>query len=88
MQKSRAERIQSLLETQFAPSHLEIHDQSHLHAGHAGARPGGETHYKVVIAAACFSGQSRVMTQRQIMQALQAEFDTGLHALSIVAQSS
>ncbi len=87
MENSRAERIHAQLSAVFAPSLLEIEDQSHLHAGHAGARPGGETHYKVTIRSEAFSGHSRVGVQRQILQCLKGEFDTGLHALSIDAQA-
>ena len=87
MQKSRDDRIHAHLETEFHPTQLQVVDQSHLHAGHAGARPGGETHYKIIIRAACFDGLSRVAIQRKIMQALRTEFETGLHALSIDAQS-
>ena len=54
-----------------------------MHAGHAGARPGGETHYHVVMVSAAFQGQSRVARQRLVYQALREEFDTGLHALSL-----
>lgn len=83
----RSDRIRDILTAAFAPSALEIADDSHKHAGHAGAKPEGETHYTVKIVSARFEGLSRVAMQREIMQALQAEFDTGLHALSIKASS-
>lgn len=83
----RSDRIREILTAAFAPSALEIADDSHKHAGHAGAKPEGETHYTVKIVSARFEGLSRVAMQREIMQALQAEFDTGLHALSIKASS-
>jgi BolA protein len=80
---SRAERIRTLLQTQLAPQTLEIVDESSKHAGHAGAQPGGETHYRVRIVAAAFDGQSRVARQRLVYDTLREEFDTGLHALSL-----
>ena len=83
---NRADRMRARLEQIFKPNELDITDQSHLHAGHASSQPEGETHYRIRIRAACFGGQSRVTIQRSIMQALQAEFDTGLHALSLDAQ--
>lgn len=61
-------------------------DDSHLHAGHAGAAPGGETHFTVVIRAASLKGLSRVARHRAINEALKAEFETGLHALAIRAE--
>lgn len=54
-----------------------------MHAGHAGARPGGETHYRLRVVAAAFEGLSRVARQRLVYQALAPEFETGLHALSL-----
>ena len=83
----RSERIHHSLLKSFAPSALEVIDDSHKHAGHAGAQPGGETHYTVKIASPAFKGLSRVAMQRAIMDALKDEFDAGLHALSIKASS-
>ena len=84
---TRSQRIHDLLTQEFAPSALEIVDDSHKHAGHAGARPEGETHYTVRIASEKFSGLSRVAMQRAVMAALKPEFEAGLHALSIKASS-
>jgi BolA protein len=75
--------MEKQLRTQFAPLHFVLTDESRKHAGHAGARPGGETHYHVVMVSAAFQGQSRVARQRLVYQALHEEFDTGLHALSL-----
>ncbi len=83
----RSERIHNTLTKTFAPSDLEVVDDSHKHAGHAGAQPGGETHYTVHIVSAAFEGLSRVAMQRAVMEALKPEFETGLHALSIKASS-
>lgn len=82
---SRSERIRSALTAAFHPSLLDIVDESHLHHGHAGAAPGGETHYAVKIRADVFEGQSRVARHRAVHAALKAEFDSGLHALHIDA---
>ena len=84
---TRSQRIHELLTAAFTPSVLDVVDDSHKHAGHAGARPEGETHYTVKIVSDKFAGLSRVAMQRAVMSALQQEFDTGLHALSIKASS-
>jgi BolA family transcriptional regulator, general stress-responsive regulator len=82
---TRAERIRSVLAAAFSPVQLEIVDESHLHHGHAGSRPGGETHYSVRIRAEKFAGLSRLAKHRLINEALAGEFAAGLHALSIQA---
>ncbi|KCZ91713.1 BolA family protein [Hyphomonas johnsonii] len=82
----RTSRIRALLTEAFEPTHLEIIDDSARHAGHAGAAPGGETHYNIEITSTAFEGLSRVQIQRAVMLALQAEFDSGLHALSLKAK--
>lgn len=84
---NRSERIRDILAETFTPSALDVIDDSHKHAGHAGARPEGETHYTVTITSAAFEGMNRVAVQRAVMAALQEEFETGLHALSIKASS-
>lgn len=60
-----------------------LDDESGRHAGHAGARPGGETHYRLRLVSTSFAGLSRVARQRLVYDALREEFDTGLHALSL-----
>jgi stress-induced morphogen len=80
---TRAQRMEAVLQAAFAPASLEIVDESAKHAGHAGARPGGETHYQVTMVADTFEGLSRVDRQRRVNEALAAEFDGGLHALSL-----
>ena len=80
---SVADAIRRKLTERFAPTRLEIVDQSHLHIGHEGARPGGETHFAVTIASAAFIGQSRVARQRLVYQTLAAELATQVHALSL-----
>lgn len=83
----RLSRIHDLLTEAFQPEELKITDDSAKHAGHAGARPEGETHYSVRITSAAFEGLSRVQVQRSVMLVLQPEFDTGLHALSLKASA-
>lgn len=85
---NRSDRIRSTLTEVFAPSLVEVKDDSSKHAGHAGARPEGETHYTVKIVSDQFEGMSRVAVQRAINKALAPEFDSGLHALQIKASAS
>jgi BolA family transcriptional regulator, general stress-responsive regulator len=81
----RQTRIEAALTEAFAPVSLAVTDDSAKHAGHAGAAPGGQTHYSVEIVAEAFAGLSRVQVQRTVMLVLQKEFDTGLHALALKA---
>lgn len=83
----RKTRIEDALTEAFQPVSLTITDDSAKHAGHAGAAPGGETHYSVEIVAEAFAGLSRVQIQRAVMMVLQREFDTGLHALALKASA-
>jgi BolA family transcriptional regulator, general stress-responsive regulator len=80
---SVADTIRTKLTDRFAPTRLDIEDQSHLHAGHEGARPGGETHFAVTIVSAAFTGHTRVARQRLVYQTLAAELATQVHALSL-----
>jgi BolA protein len=75
--------MENALAAHLAPASLTIFDESSKHAGHAGARPGGETHYRVRIVAAAFGGLGRVARQRLVYDLLREEFDTGLHALAL-----
>lgn len=84
---SRIDRIRDSLEQAFNPELLEITDDSSKHAGHAGAAPGGETHYTVKIISEAFEGLSRVQLQRAINMVLGPEFESGLHALSLKASA-
>lgn len=83
----RQTRIEAALTAAFLPVSLSVTDDSHKHEGHAGAAPGGETHYSVEIVAEAFEGLSRVQVQRAVMLVLQKEFDTGLHALALKARA-
>jgi BolA family transcriptional regulator, general stress-responsive regulator len=69
----------------FAPESLEVVDESHRHEGHAGHRPGGETHFRVYIVADAFKGKTRVDRHRMINAALAGELSGGVHALAIHA---
>jgi BolA protein len=75
------------LHAAFAPEHLDVIDESHLHEGHSGHRPGGETHFRVQIVAAAFDGKSRIDRHRMINTAVAAELAGGVHALAIKAQT-
>lgn len=78
-----ADRIRRKLTETFAPTRLDIVDDSHRHAGHAGAREGGETHFSVEIVSAVFAGKSRVERQRLVYAALAAELEDRVHALAL-----
>jgi len=80
---TRAARMHEALTAAFAPVELSIEDESHRHAGHAGARPEGETHYRIRIVSAAFTGLSRVARHRLVNDALAPEFARGLHALAL-----
>ena len=69
----------------FRPESLRVVDESHQHQGHAGHRPGGETHFRVYIVAQAFAGKSRLERHRLINGALAAELAGGVHALAIHA---
>ena len=80
-------RIEEKLQAAFSPTELEVIDESHLHAGHAGARPQGESHFRVRIVAEIFGGQSRVARQRLIYKTLADELATDIHALALDVQA-
>ena len=84
---SRKERLERVLTERFAPVALAVEDDSARHAGHAGARAGGQTHYNVVMVADAFHGLSRVARHRAVTDALGDEFSGGLHALSLVLRT-
>ena len=79
-----AATIRQKLEAAFAPKMLEIADDSAKHAGHSGARPGGETHFSVHIVSDAFEGVSRVARQRRVYAALAEEMAPDrIHALAL-----
>ena len=71
----------------FAPARLEVIDESHQHVGHAGHRPGGQTHYRVYIVSDAFQGKSRLERHRLINETLSSELQGGVHALAIHANA-
>lgn len=79
------DRIRDILTREFAPAHLDVIDDSHKHAGHAGARPEGETHFRVIVVSEAFTGESRVTRQRRINAALKELLETRIHALQLKA---
>lgn len=81
--RDRAVRMDATLREALAPLRLEILDESHLHAGHAGAAPGGQTHYAVEAVSDAFVGLSRIDRHRLVHAALSEEFERGLHALRL-----
>ena len=82
-----AETIEHKLTESLSPLNLEVIDESHMHAGHAGARPGGESHFRVEITAAAFEGKSRVDRQRLVYAALAEEMAGPIHALALKTTS-
>lgn len=81
------DRIEARLRAVFEPVELTVNDDSHQHVGHAGARPGGESHFSVDILSARFAGLNRVACHRLINEALAEEFDGPIHALAIKARA-
>ena len=77
--------IMEKLRKAFAPESLHVEDESHLHEGHAGHRPGGETHFRLYIVSEAFRGKSRLERHRMINVALADELSGGVHALAIHA---
>lgn len=78
-----ADRIREKLTSGLAPLSLEITDDSHKHAGHAGARPGGESHFTVAVVSGAFEGLSRVERQRLVYRLLEEELAGPVHALAL-----
>lgn len=77
--------IRQKLTESLAPSRLEVINESHLHAGHAGDDGSGESHFRVTVVSKRFKGLSRVAAQRVIYDILSEELKNGIHALSINA---
>jgi BolA family transcriptional regulator, general stress-responsive regulator len=78
-------RIERKLMQAFSPDILEITDDSHLHAGHAGHSPLGETHFSIYIVSPAFAGMSSVARHREIYRILSDEMRERVHALSLQA---
>ena len=86
MSKERLDAIESRLRQAFEPSDLLIKDQSHLHAGHAGAQD-GKGHFEVRIVSKRFGGQPRIARHRSVYEALGDMMETDIHALKIYAET-
>ncbi len=80
-----ANEMRRKLQSAFAPTDLEVIDDSSKHAGHSGARAGGESHFTVKITSPAFAGATRVQRQRQVYAALAEELAGPVHALSVQA---
>lgn len=80
-----AEALQRKLQAAFSPERLDVADDSAKHAGHAGAREGGESHFTVTVVSAAFEGLGRVERQRRVNAVLREELAGPAHALSIRA---
>jgi stress-induced morphogen len=84
---SRAARLEAALSAAFSPTVLRVEDDSARHAGHAGAQPGGQTHYSVLLVSAAFAGMPRVARSRAVHEVLKREFANGMHALALTLRS-
>jgi BolA protein len=80
-------QIADKLAAEFSPQRLDVVDESHQHEGHAGHRPGGQTHFRVYIVAEAFRGKSRIERHRMINRTLSGELAGGIHALAIHASA-
>lgn len=83
-----AHTIRAKLTDAFAPAALDVIDESHMHKGHVGARPGGETHFRVVMTASAFEGLSRIERQRRVYDILSEELAGPVHALTLTLEAS
>ncbi len=86
MTAERCKRIEQSLSEAFAPLKLRVRDQSHLHAGHAGAQD-GKGHFAVEIISKSFAGLSRIERHRHVFDALGDMMETDIHALIIKAET-
>jgi len=80
-------QIAEKLQFAFQPDDLKVVDESHLHAGHAGARPEGETHFRVTLVSQAFAGKSRIERHRMVNTALAEELAGPVHALAVHASA-
>lgn len=82
------DRIAEIVTRELRPVEFRLDDESHLHAGHAGSREGGETHFRIDVVSASFAGKSRVERHRMVNGLLADAFGRdGLHALAIRARA-
>ena len=81
------DQIAEKLSAALAPQSLDVEDESKNHEGHAGHRPGGQTHFRVHIVSEAFRGKSRLERHRMVNETLSGELKTGVHALAIDASA-
>ncbi len=86
MNSDRVSKIENLLRDAFAPSYLLVKDQSHLHAGHEGARD-GRGHFDVTIESKAFIGKRPLACHRMVYDAVGSLMETDIHALRIQAKA-
>ena len=84
MNPDRQERLRAALQQRFSPIELLIKDQSHLHAGHAGAAD-GRAHFEIRVISPAFSGKSRIQRHRMVYDAVHELMQSDIHALRIIA---
>jgi BolA protein len=87
MNMTAKDDITKKLREAFQPESLDVTDESHLHEGHSGHRPGGETHFRVYIVSPAFEGKSRLERHRMINTLLAPELAGSVHALAIKAHA-
>ncbi|RMH61913.1 MAG: BolA family transcriptional regulator [Zetaproteobacteria bacterium] len=87
MNRPTTHHMERLLREHFPDARIEIVDESHLHAGHAGARAHGGGHYRLAITSKAFAGLSRVQRHQRVYQALKPLMREAIHALSITAHA-
>lgn len=79
------EKIENRLQAEFSPRLLNVIDESSRHEGHAGSKPGGESHFAVEITSDKFTGKNRLERQRMVFSALKNELESQIHALRFIA---
>jgi BolA protein len=80
---SRADEIRTRLESALDAQHVDVEDESRHHAGHAGARAGGESHFRALVVSARFEGKGRIERQRMVYGALGDWMSGPIHALAM-----
>jgi BolA protein len=82
------DRIVEIVTRELKPTEIRVDDESHLHAGHAGSREGGETHFRIDVVSEAFAGKSRIERHRMVNGLIADAFSRdGLHALAIKARA-
>lgn len=76
-------RIETKLDETFCPVYREVIDESHLHVGHKGYHPGGESHFSITLISAVFCGMNRIQRHQKVYDCLEAELKNGVHALRL-----